>query len=272
VVDTAGDSVLGEFDSVVNAVHCACRIQEDLAAINAERPAGERISTRIGVHLGDVIVEDYNVYGDGVNIAARLEPIADPGGICISEAVYQQVRDKLDVPVEDIGLRELKNIQYPVHIFKIAPLETVAPAASSEAALAYSPAPSAASDVAPPLRGVSWSLELSRPDTLILLLVGAVLLLSPVLLFPSQGALSTAGVVLIAVAVGRTLAKHSGSRRPLLIALGLAIASGAVWTNWSRVTNILFLLAGAILASAAGGGQRRSERQRRREERRRLRR
>src|SRR6266700_5424467 len=100
VVDTAGDSVFGEFDSVVNAVRCAQAIQQAQATVNAPRLPGERIETRIGVHLGDVIVEDYHVYGDGVNIAARLEPMADPGGICISEAVYQQIRNKLDLNLE----------------------------------------------------------------------------------------------------------------------------------------------------------------------------
>src|SRR5712691_6697605 len=122
VVDTAGDSVFGEFDSVVNAVRCARLIQEEQATINAQHSPGERIDTRIGVHLGDVIVEDYRVYGDGVNIAARLEPIADPGGICISEAVYQQIRNKLDLPLQDIGLRELKNIELPIRIYKGPPV------------------------------------------------------------------------------------------------------------------------------------------------------
>src|SRR5439155_27316306 len=117
VVGTAGDSAFGEFDSVVNAVRCARRIQEEQSRLNAERPEDERVNSRIGIHLGDVIVEDYNVYGDGVNIAARLEPLADPGGICLSEAVYQQVRTKLDLPVQDIGLRELKNIAHPIHLY-----------------------------------------------------------------------------------------------------------------------------------------------------------
>src|SRR5215471_17626861 len=91
VVDTAGDSVFGEFDSVVNAVRCAQAIQDAQVVANANCVATERIETRIGVHLGDVIVQDYRVYGDGVNIAARLQTIAAPGSICVSEAVYQQV-------------------------------------------------------------------------------------------------------------------------------------------------------------------------------------
>src|SRR5947208_1629477 len=105
VVDTAGDSVFGEFDSVVNAVRCAQAIQQAQATVNATRLPGERIETRMGVHLGDVIVQDSHVYGDGVNIAARLQAVATPGSICVSEAVYQQVYKKLDLTFEDLGVR-----------------------------------------------------------------------------------------------------------------------------------------------------------------------
>src|SRR5262245_9499834 len=108
VVDTAGDSVFGEFDSVVNAMRCAHAIQETQASTNANREPAERIETRIGVHLGDVIVQDYHVYGDGVNIAARLQAVAAPGSICVSEAVYQQVYKKLDLAFEDLGVRDLR--------------------------------------------------------------------------------------------------------------------------------------------------------------------
>ena len=119
VVDTAGDSVFGEFDSVVNAVRCAQAIQHTQAAINAGLPPPDRAETRIGVHLGDVIVQDYHVYGDGVNIAARLEAIANPGGICVSEAVYQQVHTKLDLAFEDLGVQALKNIEHPIRIYRM---------------------------------------------------------------------------------------------------------------------------------------------------------
>ena len=107
VVDTAGDSVFGEFDSVVNAVRCAQAIQQTQATVNATRLPGERIETRIGVHLGDVIVQDAHVYGDGVNIAARLQAVAAPGSICVSEAVYQQVYTKCDLAFEDLGVYRL---------------------------------------------------------------------------------------------------------------------------------------------------------------------
>jgi Domain of unknown function (DUF1707)/Adenylate and Guanylate cyclase catalytic domain len=121
VVDTAGDSVFGEFDSVVHAVRCAQSIQHTQAAINAALLPEDRIETRIGVHLGDVIVQDYRVYGDGVNIAARLEAAADPGGIYVSEAVYQQVHTKLDLVFEDLGVQALKNIDYPIRIYRVVP-------------------------------------------------------------------------------------------------------------------------------------------------------
>lgn len=252
VVDTAGDSVFGEFDSVVLAVDCARRIQQEQAQVNSARTAEERIDTRIGVHLGDVIVEDYRVYGDGVNIAARLEPLADPGGICISEAVYQQVRDKLAIEVQDLGLRELKNIQYPMRLFKIAPVGgAAAPAPVGSARSAPSaPVARAEAHVDEP-----WQSALSGPDNLILLIVGVFLILSPLLLFSSAGALPTGGAILVALAIGRVLARRAGSRRPLLIALGAGIASGALFTDWSGVTNVLFVLAGAIVAAA---GQRRT--------------
>ena len=128
VVDTAGDSVFGEFDSVVNAMHCAQAIQHTQAAINATLPPEDRMETRMGVHLGDVIVQDYHVYGDGVNIAARLEAVATPGGICVSEAVYQQVHTKLDLAFEDLGVQTLKNIEHPVRIYRVVPSALTRPA------------------------------------------------------------------------------------------------------------------------------------------------
>src|SRR5262245_4230165 len=116
VVDTAGDSVFAEFDSVVNATRCAQAIQTDQAHENESLPADRRIDTRIGVHVGDVIVEEYKVYGDGVNIAARLESLAEPGHILVSEAVYQQVRNKIPAEFRDEGVRSLKNIEHPVRV------------------------------------------------------------------------------------------------------------------------------------------------------------
>src|ERR1700745_934044 len=102
-VNSAGDSVLAEFASVVNAVECAIRIQTVLKAQNAEVPSQRRMGFRIGVNLGDVLVEGDQIYGDGVNVAARLESLAEPGGICISGKVHEEIRNKLPLGYEDLG-------------------------------------------------------------------------------------------------------------------------------------------------------------------------
>jgi class 3 adenylate cyclase len=262
IVDTSGDSFLGEFDSVVNAVGCARRIQDEQAGLNAERPAEERIDTRIGVHLGDVIVEDYNVYGDGVNIAARLEPLADPGGICLSEAVFQQVRDRIDLPVEDLGLRELKNIQYPVRVFRIPPRTAPPAAATAESSRPGSSPPlpmTLTSPVEPPAEVLEYRSPaqlLQRPDNLILLVVAAFLLASPRVLFSTAGVFPAGGAILGSIVVGKVWSKHRRSSRYFLLALGVGIASAAAFTNWSRVTNVLFVLGGAIVAAAGMSARR----------------
>ena len=121
VVGTAGDSVFGDFDSIVEALDCAAEIQQGLHLANVDVPEGERIEARIGLHLGDVIVEEYNIFGDGVNIAARLEQLADPGGIVLSEAVFQQVKSSTDLPIEEMGTRTLKNIEQPLRLYRIGP-------------------------------------------------------------------------------------------------------------------------------------------------------
>ena len=121
IVGTAGDSVLAEFASPVEAVRCAIAIQEELRVRNAELPDDRQMRFRIGVNLGDVMVEGDDLYGDGVNVAARLEGLAEPGGICISGDVYNQVKRKLSVGFEDIGPQEVKNIAEPVPTFRIVP-------------------------------------------------------------------------------------------------------------------------------------------------------
>jgi TolB-like protein len=119
VVKLLGDGTLAEFPSVVEAVQCAVDIQRGMAARNAEVPEARRIEFRIGINLGDVIVEGDDIYGDGVNVAARLEGLADPGGICVSRTVRNQVRDKLQVGFEDLGEQEVKNIARPVRVFRV---------------------------------------------------------------------------------------------------------------------------------------------------------
>ncbi|HEV8717559.1 MAG TPA: adenylate/guanylate cyclase domain-containing protein [Candidatus Binatia bacterium] len=119
IVGTAGDSVLAEFASVVDAVQCGVVIQTTLKAENANLPPDRRMEFRIGINLGDVMVEGEQIYGDGVNIAARLESLAEPGGICISGTVHEHVKNKLALRYEDLGEQEVKNIVEPVRVFRV---------------------------------------------------------------------------------------------------------------------------------------------------------
>jgi TolB-like protein/class 3 adenylate cyclase/Tfp pilus assembly protein PilF len=118
-VNSAGDSVLAEFASVVNAVQCAVEIQTTLKTENANIPPERRMEFRIGVNLGDVMVDGEQIYGDGVNVAARLESLAAPGGICISHTVHDQVKNKLALNYEDLGPQTVKNIAEPVRVFRV---------------------------------------------------------------------------------------------------------------------------------------------------------
>jgi adenylate cyclase len=118
-VNSAGDSVLAEFASVVEGVNCAVDIQTALKAENAELPAERRMEFRIGVNLGDVMVEGDQIYGDGINVAARLESLADPGGICISGKVHEEIRSKLPLGYEDLGEQTVKNIAHPVRVWRV---------------------------------------------------------------------------------------------------------------------------------------------------------
>ena len=119
IVKTTGDALLVEFASVVDAVQCAVGLQKGMAERNDDEPDHRRIDFRIGVNLGDVIIEGDDIHGDGVNVAARLEGLAEPGGICISAKVYEEVANKLDVAFEELGAQELKNISTPVRAFRM---------------------------------------------------------------------------------------------------------------------------------------------------------
>ena len=119
IVKTTGDGALVEFASAVDAVRCAVEIQCAMSERSATIPEDRRIDFRIGINVGDVIIDEGDVYGDGVNIAARLEGIADRGGICISDDTFRQVRDKIDVGFDDAGERQLKNIERPVRVYRV---------------------------------------------------------------------------------------------------------------------------------------------------------
>jgi len=111
--------LLVEFSSVVDALRCATEIQNAMAEGNAEIAAEERIEFQVGIHQGDIVVEDGDIFGDGVNIAARLEGLADPGGICVSARVQEDVAGKLDLTFEDLGEQNLKNIARPVRVYRV---------------------------------------------------------------------------------------------------------------------------------------------------------
>src|SRR5262245_64842608 len=120
VFNTAGDSVLAEFPSSVEAVRCAIDIQESLRTRNLAYPLSRQMNFRIGITIGDVVERDGDLLGDGVNIAARLEGLAEVGGICVSRAVHEQDANKLSVQFADIGEQVVKNIPNPVHAFMVA--------------------------------------------------------------------------------------------------------------------------------------------------------
>jgi adenylate cyclase len=120
IVKTTGDGLLVEFASVVDALRCATEVQAAMGERNAAVPADGRIEFRVGIHQGDIVVEDGDIFGDGVNIAARLEGLAEPGGICISARVQEDAAGKLDLAFEDIGEQQLKNIARPVRVFRVA--------------------------------------------------------------------------------------------------------------------------------------------------------
>jgi adenylate cyclase len=119
VVKTTGDGILIEFPSVVDAISCSIEVQQGMRERNADIPPDKRIEFRIGINLGDVIVEGRDLYGDGVNIAARLEGLAEPGGICISQTVLNHARGKIAFEFEDLGEQALKNIVRPVHVHRL---------------------------------------------------------------------------------------------------------------------------------------------------------
>src|SRR5262249_12079531 len=119
IIDTAGDGILAEFTSVVDAVECASAIQETMAKRNAEIEVERRMQYRMGINVGEGMYDDARIYGDGITVAARLESIAEPGGICISSKVYEDIRGKVQLGYEDIGEQQLKNIAHPVRVYRM---------------------------------------------------------------------------------------------------------------------------------------------------------
>src|ERR1700680_3281527 len=147
IVKTTGDGMLVEFSSAVDAARCAVEVQRGMAGQNIEVPLDTRIEFRIGIHVGDIIFDENDIFGDGVNIAARLEGIAEPGGVCISDDAQRQVRGKVDFAFEDLGLQTLKNIAEPMRAWRMqignvsasATPNKVSPASSQPLALPDKP-------------------------------------------------------------------------------------------------------------------------------------
>jgi adenylate cyclase len=138
IIDTAGDGILAEFPSVVNALKCAVAVQSKMAERNAAIEPERRMQFRVGINIGDVVYDDTRIYGDGINVAARLENIALPGGICISSKVYDEVSGRVELAFEDMGEQQLKNIARPVRAYQARP-DQIAPTASPTLALPDKP-------------------------------------------------------------------------------------------------------------------------------------
>jgi adenylate cyclase len=138
IIDTAGDGILAEFPSVVNAVKCALAIQSKMAERNAAIEPERRMQFRVGLNIGDVVYDETRIYGDGINVAARLEGIAEAGGICISSKVYEEISGRIDLDCEDIGEQQLKNIARPVRAYHVRP-DRIGPTSATAPALPEKP-------------------------------------------------------------------------------------------------------------------------------------
>jgi hypothetical protein len=163
--DEVGDGVLAEFSSVVDAVVCAVAVQRDMLGLPARTPSRTALTLRIGVNIGDIIIDGEDIFGDGVNLASRLESICEPGGVTISRAVHEQVHDKLDFPFVDQGERSVKNIMRPVRVFglgakAIAAMAAGAPPARADRAARLAPPRDEAEAEAPKSKRRKWRLRL----------------------------------------------------------------------------------------------------------------
>jgi TolB-like protein/class 3 adenylate cyclase len=159
IVGSAGDSLLVEFASAVSAVQCAVEAQEALADRNANLPVDRRMAFRMGVNLGDVIPEDNTIHGDGVNIASRLEKLAEPGSVCIGRNVYDQVKGKLDYGYSDLGEQRVHNIPEPVHAYRVRPSKSTADTSSGNSSKDLPPLPDKPSIAVLPFQNMSGDHE-----------------------------------------------------------------------------------------------------------------
>ncbi len=159
IVKTTGDGLLVEFASVVDALRCAAAVQGAMAERNGPTPADRRIEFRIGIHQGDVVIEDDDIFGDGVNVAARLEGLAEPGGICVSARVQEDAAGRLDLAFEDLGEQALKNIARPVRVYRVGPLPSRPHAGGTQAVQPALPLPDKPSIAVLPFANMSGDPE-----------------------------------------------------------------------------------------------------------------
>ena len=159
IVKTTGDGMLVEFASAVDAARCAMEVQLGMAVRNAVIPHDVRIEFRIGIHVGDIIIDDDDIFGDGVNIAARLEGISEPGGVCVSDDAHRQFRGKLDVSFADFGLQTLRNIAEPMRVWRFGSTSLISATAEKPRAGHSLPLPDKASIAVLPFQNMSGDLE-----------------------------------------------------------------------------------------------------------------
>lgn len=178
VINTWGDGLLAEFSSPVEAVFCAIDVQRQMQARNAEERTMPPMRFRIGINLGDVMVDGNDIYGEGVNVAARLESLAEPGGICISGTVFEQVRKKLDIGFDFIGTPEIKNIAEPVPAYRVL-LDSSAPNQRSHAADISSREPASPDAQAADTALARWHRRAWRLGAVLIMLIVINLITSP---------------------------------------------------------------------------------------------
>jgi class 3 adenylate cyclase len=232
VVKRTGDGFIVDFRSVVDAVRCAVEIQNSMIERNAGLAPDRRIDYRIGVHLGDVVEEsDGDLMGDGVNIAARLESVAEPGTICLSEDAYRQVRSRLDVAVSDLGQTQLKNIAEPVRVYALQVGVSVQAVPTGFAASAATAAPSPPAAIDDP----SWMRRVRRARyaSMTTLVIGGVLCLLATLVGDTLSVLACVG----GVAIGYALVYRNIPRDLVTARLLTAIGVGSM--TWFVLVNLM---------------------------------
>jgi class 3 adenylate cyclase/type II secretory pathway pseudopilin PulG len=208
VFNTAGDAILAEFPSAVEAVRCAIDVQESLRTRNLAYPVSRQMTFRIGISIGDVVERDGDLLGDGVNIAARLEGLAHPGGLCVSRAVHEQVSNKMSVQFADIGEQEVKNIPNPVHAFMLS--------LGSDVAIAPKPAAPARKPSPKQPRDIAWPIAIIAASVAVLVVAG---ILYFVVLHPSREQKHTArapAAPAVAAAERRAQAAAARQAEPLV--------------------------------------------------------